>query len=77
LHSHNFQNLAKRCWTTVIREDNVFLEIYSAKSSYMDPIRRLRTDQVGSLLRPQALLDARAAWQAGRLSEAGLSQLEE
>jgi hypothetical protein len=48
LHSHNFQNLAKRCWTTVIREDNVFLEIHSAKSSYMDPIRRLRTDQVGS-----------------------------
>ena len=43
----------------------------------MDSIRRLRTDQVGSLLRPQALLDARAAWQAGRLSEAGLSQLED
>src|ERR1700721_3422883 len=42
----------------------------------MDPIRRLRTDQVGSLLRPQALLDARAAWQAGRLREGGLSQLE-
>jgi hypothetical protein len=63
--------------TTVIRENNVFLEIHSAKSSYMDSIRRLRTDQVGSLLRPQALLDARAAWQAGRLSEAGLSQLED
>ena len=29
------------------------------------------------MLRPQALLDARAAWQAGRLSEAGLSQLED
>ena len=43
----------------------------------MDPIRRLRTDQVGSLLRPHPLLDARAAWQAGRLSEAGLSQLED
>ena len=43
----------------------------------MDSIRRLRTDQVGSLLRPQALLDARAAWQAGRLSEAGLRQLED
>ena len=37
----------------------------------------MRTDQVGSLLRPQALLDARAAWQAGRLSEAGLRQLED
>jgi hypothetical protein len=77
LHSHNFQNLAKRCLTTVIRENNVFLEIHSGKSSYVDSIRRLRTDQVGSLLRPQALLDARAAWQAGRLSEAGLSQLED
>jgi methionine synthase II (cobalamin-independent) len=43
----------------------------------MDSVRRLRTDQVGSLLRPQALLNARAAWQAGRLSEAGLNQLED
>ena len=43
----------------------------------MDSVRQLRTDQVGSLLRPQALLEARAACQAGRLSEAGLSQLED
>ena len=43
----------------------------------MEFVRRLRTDQVGSLLRPQALLDARAAWQAGRLSEAELGQLED
>ena len=43
----------------------------------MDSVRQLRTDQVGSLLRPQELLDARAACQAGRLSEAGLSQLED
>ena len=43
----------------------------------MESVRRLRTDQVGSLLRPQALLDARAAWQAGRLSEAELGQLED
>ena len=38
----------------------------------MEPMRLLRADQVGSLLRPQALLDARAASQAGRLSEAEL-----
>ena len=43
----------------------------------MEPMRLLRADQVGSLLRPQALLDARAASQAGRLSEAELSHLED
>ena len=43
----------------------------------MEPMRLLRADQVGSLLRPQALLDARAACQAGRLSEAELSYLED
>jgi 5-methyltetrahydropteroyltriglutamate--homocysteine methyltransferase len=42
----------------------------------MSSVRPLRADQVGSLLRPQALLDARAAWQAGRLSEAELTRLE-
>jgi 5-methyltetrahydropteroyltriglutamate--homocysteine methyltransferase len=43
----------------------------------IDSVRLLRSDQVGSLLRPQALLEARAAWQAGRLSEAELSSLED
>jgi 5-methyltetrahydropteroyltriglutamate--homocysteine methyltransferase len=43
----------------------------------MESVRLLRADQIGSLLRPQALLDARAAWQAGRLSEAELSHLED
>jgi len=43
----------------------------------MESVRLLRADQVGSLLRPQVLLDARAAWQAGRLSEAELSHLED
>jgi methionine synthase II (cobalamin-independent) len=43
----------------------------------MESVRLLRADQIGSLLRPQALLDARAACQAGRLSEAELSHLED
>ena len=40
-------------------------------------LRRIRTDQVGSLLRPRALLEARANWRAGRLHEAALVQLED
>ena len=43
----------------------------------MDSVRLLRADQVGSLLRPPALLEARAAQQAGRLGEAQLSRLED
>ena len=43
----------------------------------MDSVRLLRADQVGSLLRRPALLQARAAQQAGRLSEAELSRLED
>ncbi|HWX31698.1 MAG TPA: hypothetical protein VNZ53_30225 [Steroidobacteraceae bacterium] len=43
----------------------------------MQSVRLLRSDQVGSLLRPPALLNARAAQQGGRLSEAELSQLED
>jgi 5-methyltetrahydropteroyltriglutamate--homocysteine methyltransferase len=43
----------------------------------VESVRLLRADQVGSLLRPAALLEARAAQQAGRLSEADLSRLED
>jgi hypothetical protein len=43
----------------------------------LQSVRLLRSDQVGSLLRPPALLNARAAQQGGRLSEAELSQLED
>jgi 5-methyltetrahydropteroyltriglutamate--homocysteine methyltransferase len=43
----------------------------------LESVRLLRSDQVGSLLRPPALTNARAAQQAGRLSEAELSQLED
>jgi 5-methyltetrahydropteroyltriglutamate--homocysteine methyltransferase len=43
----------------------------------VESVRLLRADQVGSLLRPPALLEARAAQQAGRLSEADLSRLED
>jgi 5-methyltetrahydropteroyltriglutamate--homocysteine methyltransferase len=41
----------------------------------VESVRLLRADQVGSLLRPPALLEARAAQQAGRLSEADLAGL--
>jgi 5-methyltetrahydropteroyltriglutamate--homocysteine methyltransferase len=43
----------------------------------VESVRLLRADQVGSLLRPQALLEARAAQQAGRMSETELSELED
>jgi hypothetical protein len=42
----------------------------------VESVRPLRADQVGSLLRPPTLLEARAAQQAGRLSESDLSRLE-
>jgi 5-methyltetrahydropteroyltriglutamate--homocysteine methyltransferase len=43
----------------------------------VDSVRLLRADQVGSLLRPPALLEARAAQQGGRLSETELRGLED
>ena len=43
----------------------------------MESVRLLRADQVGSLLRPPALLEARAAQQARRMSETELSELED
>jgi 5-methyltetrahydropteroyltriglutamate--homocysteine methyltransferase len=43
----------------------------------VESVRLLRADQVGSLLRPPALLEARAAQQAGRMSETELSRLED
>jgi 5-methyltetrahydropteroyltriglutamate--homocysteine methyltransferase len=43
----------------------------------VESVRLLRADQVGSLLRPPVLLEARAAQQAGRLSEVDLSRLED
>ena len=36
-----------------------------------------RADQVGSLLRPQKLLDARTRWKAGNMSLNGLRALED
>jgi 5-methyltetrahydropteroyltriglutamate--homocysteine methyltransferase len=42
-----------------------------------EKVRRLRTDQVGSLLRPRALLEARASWRQGHLSEAERVKLED
>jgi 5-methyltetrahydropteroyltriglutamate--homocysteine methyltransferase len=43
----------------------------------VESVRLLRADQVGSLLRPPTLLEARAAQQAGRLSKADLTRLED
>jgi 5-methyltetrahydropteroyltriglutamate--homocysteine methyltransferase len=40
-------------------------------------LRELRADQVGSLLRPEALLEARTAWQEGRLTNAALTKIED
>ena len=40
-------------------------------------VSSVRADQVGSLLRPPALLEARQARQAGRLSDAALTELED
>jgi 5-methyltetrahydropteroyltriglutamate--homocysteine methyltransferase len=40
------------------------------------PTPPFRADHVGSLLRPQALLDARARHAAGELDEAGLVEAE-
>jgi 5-methyltetrahydropteroyltriglutamate--homocysteine methyltransferase len=41
------------------------------------PMTLLRADQVGSLLRPEALLAARQARQAGQLGDAALADLED
>jgi 5-methyltetrahydropteroyltriglutamate--homocysteine methyltransferase len=49
----------------------------STEVQVLESVRFLRSDQVGSLLRPPALLNARATQEAGRLSEAELSQLED
>jgi 5-methyltetrahydropteroyltriglutamate--homocysteine methyltransferase len=46
-------------------------------SQSLQSVRQLRSDQVGSLLRPAALLNARAARQAGRITDAELSKLED
>ncbi len=43
----------------------------------MRSINPFRADQVGSLLRPPALLEARQARQAGKLSDAALTELED
>ena len=43
----------------------------------MQSISSVRADQVGSLLRPPALLEARRARLAGRLSDAALTKLED
>ena len=43
----------------------------------MRSISSVRADQVGSLLRPPELLEARQARQAGRLSDAALTELED
>ena len=45
--------------------------------SSREMVRSLRTDQVGSLLRPPALLEARESWRAGGLTEAALTRLED
>ena len=43
----------------------------------MQSVSSVRVDQVGSLLRPPALLEARQARQAGKLSDAALTKLED
>ena len=40
-------------------------------------ISSVRADQIGSLLRPPALLEARQVRQAGSLSDAALTKLED
>jgi 5-methyltetrahydropteroyltriglutamate--homocysteine methyltransferase len=42
----------------------------------MTELERIRTDVVGSLLRPQAWKDARARFEAGRLSRAEFEAVE-
>ena len=45
--------------------------------SSMPSINSVRAEQVGSLLRPDALLEARRARQSGELSDAALAKLED
>ena len=45
--------------------------------SSMPSMNSVRAEQVGSLLRPDALLEARRARQSGELSDAALAKLED
>ncbi len=43
----------------------------------MTELRTIRTDVIGSLLRPQAVIEARARWDEGALDSAGLRAVED
>ena len=60
----------------MIERSHKALKEQSLKSAN-NRVQRLRTDQIGSLLRPRALLDARARWREGHLPEEELTKLQD
>jgi hypothetical protein len=61
--------------TRILCEDNGQEGVVVATSKLS--LGSVRAEQVGSLLRPQALLEARFARQSGELSDAALAKLED